>query len=76
MERVFPTPRAKGHPRVEALRDYRHHRPGGHWYSKETVWVRGMTQRVFRRKMKRELENEAYYRIRPRDYKTYGYLTW
>ena len=33
-------------------------------------------ERVFSRKMKRELWNEVYYRIRPRDYKTYGYLTW
>ena len=76
LERTFPTPQKKKHPREEALRDHRHHRPGGHWYCKETAFVRKMTQRVFRRKMKRELWNEIYYRTRPRDYKTYGYLTW
>lgn len=74
--RMSPPKRHREHPRIKVLLDYRHRCPGGHWYSKECKPIRKLTQRTFRRKMQRELWNEAYYHIRPRDYKTYGWLTW
>lgn len=74
--RAFSAKHNRKHPRTEAFQDYRHHRPGGHWYDKECKTVRKITQRIFRQKMRRELWNEAYYRPCARDYKTYGWLTW
>lgn len=76
MKRAFAPKQHRKHPRVEALRDYRHHRPGGHWYEKEDKSIRKMTVRTFRRKLRSELWNEVYYHTRPRNYKTYGWLTW
>lgn len=45
-------------------------------WNKECKKARKLYQRSFRRKMLQNVCQEAYYHIRPRDYKTYGWLTW
>ena len=51
-------------------------RPTVRWWCKENKKARKLYQRAFRRKMKQDICNEAFYHIRSRDYKTYGWLTW
>ncbi|MCD9021998.1 hypothetical protein [Cohnella silvisoli] len=63
-------------PRLKKLKEYRHHRRTKYIYGNESKFIRNMTQRKFRRAMKREILREEYYRPVPHDYKTYGWLTW
>ncbi|EEQ56295.1 hypothetical protein CBFG_00004 [Clostridiales bacterium 1_7_47FAA] len=76
MKRMYKTARSCRDPREKALEDYRHRRGTKWFYKHECKEVRRQTRRSLRIKLKRELYNEAYYRVVPHDYKTYGWLTW
>jgi len=74
---VTPKPDRKD-PRMEKLRDFRLSRSPSSpvYFDKESKFIQDIWAKKMRMKFKRELYNEAYYRIRPRDYKTYGWETW
>lgn len=76
MRRMYKVSKDYRDPRRKALEDYRHHRHTKWFYLHECRYVRKLTNRKLRRMLKRELYNEAYYRIVPHDYKTGGWLTW
>ena len=75
MQRMYKTSKNYRCPRKEALWRYRKdsniRRCG-----KESFWIRKATMRQYRRMLKRQIENETYYRANPHDYKTGGWLTW
>lgn len=76
MKRVYGTKNRKYAPkRLYSKRYITENRPV-FWWTKECKKARKLYQRSFRRKMNENIHNEAYYHIRPRDYKTYGWLTW
>ena len=76
MKRMYNAARNYRDPREKALEDYRHRRGTKWFYKHEFKEVRRQTKRSLRGKLKRELYNEAHYRVVPHDYKTYGWLTW
>lgn len=73
--RAYKTGKHYADPRREKQRDY-HKQPRRYNLGKEEAWVKKNTRRKFRRFLKRNLENEAYYRVHNRDYRTGGWLTW
>ena len=76
MKRMFKTEKNYRCPRTEALRDFRN--PSKTRYDRsgeEKVYVE-ITKRAFRHRMKVDISNEAYYRLTPHDYRTYGWLSW
>lgn len=76
MQRMYKTEKYFRDPRKKAFQDYRHHENTKSIYRHESKFVRYYTKRNFRRKLKNELYNEPYYRMRFRDYRTYGWITW
>ena len=76
LKKMYAQKQYRGNPREKAFQDFRHHRLTGHWYKKEAKYTRKMTNRKFRRMLKRNLYHKAYYKPRNRDYHTYGWLTW
>ncbi|MDL2273025.1 hypothetical protein LJC34_00505 [Oscillospiraceae bacterium OttesenSCG-928-G22] len=76
LRRMYKTEKRFVCPRTEKRRDFRHApvRLLSLWH--EDRWVVTMTKRKFRRFLKREVENEIYYRTVNRDYRTGGWLTW
>jgi cytochrome oxidase Cu insertion factor (SCO1/SenC/PrrC family) len=64
-------------PRVEKLKNYRNRHSGTkYYYNREYKSIRIMTNRRFRRKSKKMLYKEHFYKLTPHDFKTYGWLTW
>lgn len=76
MRRMYKTTKNYSDPRKKAYEDYRHHRNTKWIYKHECKYVRKQTSRKLRKMLRREIYNEAYYRITPHDYKTYGWNTW
>ena len=76
MRRMYKTGKTYRDPRKKALEDYRHHRNTRWFYTHECRAVRKQTSRKLRRMLKKEIYNEAFYRVIPHDYKTYGWITW
>jgi len=76
VNRIFATSKDCFDPRTRKLNDYRHHRRTKYWYSHENKYIRNLTQRKFRRKMRTKLLNEEFFQPVPHDYKTYGWITW
>lgn len=76
IERMYKTSKRYRDPRKKVLEDYRHHRSTKWIYSHECQFVRRQTKRKLRRLLKKEIYNEAYYKVIPHDYKTYGWITW
>lgn len=76
MKRMYKVEKNYRNPRKKVLEDYRHHRSTKWFYHHECQEVRKLTKRKFRRKLKREINNEVYYKVVPHDYKTYGWITW
>lgn len=75
--RLYKTGKNFKDPRIEKYRDYRNRNRGHRYhYNTESTSIRKMTNRKFRRKMKREVYAEHYYKLTPHDFKTYGWLTW
>ena len=75
VKRMYKTEKRYRDPHVERVRDFRHQSNALH-YSKESKYVRRMTNARLRRKLARNLFNEVYDRLVNADYKTYGWLTW
>ena len=76
LKRMYKTEKKYKDPRKEDLEDFRHHRLTKWYYNHECKFIKKNSNRLLRRKLKRELYNEAYYRSVPHDYKTYGWITW
>lgn len=76
MKRMYKTSKDYKDPRKEAMEDYCHHRQTKWIYHHECRYVRKQSNKLLRRKLRRELYNEAYYKVVPHDYKTYGWSTW
>lgn len=76
MQRMYKTEKCYRDPRNEAFQDYSHHRGTKWYYNHECRYIKNLSNRIFRRKLKAELYNEAYYKMRLRDYRTYGWITW
>lgn len=77
MQRMYKTSKTYRDPRKEVMKDYRHRKRNKiRILTHECKEVRILTNRKFRRKMKRKIMDEVYYKIVPHDYKTYGWLTW
>lgn len=76
MKRMYKTTKNYRDPRKKAYEDYRHQSNTKWIYSHESKFVRKLTNRKLRRMSRKEIYNEAYYRIVPHDYKTYGWITW
>lgn len=72
MKRMYKTGKNYRDPRNKAAEDYRHHRSTKWMYCHECRFVRKQTNR----KLRREIWNEAYYKVVPHDFKTYGWITW
>lgn len=67
------------HPRLEKQRDFRKSRSplsSGHFFNKENKWVKKAWSKKTRMMLKENLHNESYYNVYPKDYKTYGWMTW
>lgn len=75
VKRMYKTDKRFRDPRVERIRDFRHRSNALH-YSKESKYVRRMTNARLRRKLARNLFNEVYDKPVNAAYKTYGWLTW
>lgn len=76
LKRMYKTEKNYKDPRKKVLENFRHHKVTKWYYRHECKFVKKNTNRIFRRKLKRELYNEAYYRPMLHDYRTYGWITW
>ena len=76
LRRTYQTVKNCRDPRKKAFEDYRRHRSTKYMYCHECRYVRKLTNRKLRRRLRREIWNEAYYNVVPHDYKTYGWITW
>lgn len=77
MKRMYKTSKSYRDPRKEALIDGRKRRGAKHnWSYHENTKLRVLLNRSFRHKLKQHLFDEIYYRVRCRDWKTYGCMTW
>ncbi|MDL2219787.1 hypothetical protein LJC04_05615 [Ruminococcaceae bacterium OttesenSCG-928-O06] len=76
VRRIYKTGKRQICPRREKLLDYRNNTTIRFYGNKEDRWIQKMTMRKYRRFLKRNLENEAYYTAQNRDYRTRGWLTW
>ena len=47
-----------------------------HFFEKEEVWVKKITQKKFRRDWKKERSSGEWHRPVNREYRTYGWITW
>lgn len=75
LARIYKISKNYRDPAQEKHLDFRHSHHQYH-YNKECKDIRKMTNRLLRRRLHRELLNEAYYRVTSHDYKTGGWLTW
>lgn len=62
-------------PKREKLKNFRKN-PSRMSYKKENKYVKRQTRKKRRSFLKQNIYNEAYYKGRERDFKTYGWLTW
>lgn len=62
-------------PRIKKLNEFRNHRRTKHCYNHEVKSIRQITQRRFRMKFKHNIEDEAYFKPVPHDYRTNGWLS-
>ena len=77
IQRFYKTQKDFIDPRFKKIKDYRNRNRGYKYhYDSESKGIRKMTNRKFRRKMKKEIYTEQYYKLTPHDFKTYGWLTW
>lgn len=63
-------------PRIKKLLDYRNHRKTKYYYSHEVKEIRKLTQRKFRLKFKKNIDQEEFFGPVPHDYRTYGWLSY
>ena len=71
MKRMFKTEKDHRWPWKLKMKDHRHNRRCHH-LRHDLPSDRRNSRRGFRRKLKMQIENEIYYRMRYRDYRTYG----
>lgn len=76
MKRMYKISKNYRDPRKKAFEDYRHQRNTKYIFSHECQYVRKQINRKLRRLLRKEIYNEAYFRVVPHDYKTYGWITW